>query len=860
MQRNKYLEAILNKPRQCSLIGIITAVVVIGAGAIFIFWPILSGKRLFGLTLYHYIYFTMMQHYVYGLGILPNWWPAYNSGYPVSLTLDAFLNPVFIAALKFLPAFLANNLMILMFFVINGLSLYALARALKLSRTASIVAMISYAFSGVIMEYTPITGITALMPFLPLSFLCCLKIFEGKTRWFWFWLPLLIYSWIGGWSEMIVYALVAIGLFGIYLVIKNRHSENFSYYRPAMFFGAIAASVIVLLPWFLSILNFISYSSRNGGRTVEAAAYMPTTISHLLYIIYPRLTVFNGELLPLIHLNGYGYFLFIGMLPLFLVIASFLIQNKKEKKYLLFFMGLFGAAILMTVDHSPLFWLFHQIPVLKWFGGYWKWSFIIVFSSAILAGYGIDHIKDFFNHRFSKKILIAFWIIMIMSLLGAGLITIFDQQIKSAVITYGIAHYKNTPDRALPRSDNYYRNVIKDMTDSLVNAFSLKNRLMLLTIGLWLLTLIHFTVGKYGLMPQEQWRLLAIPVTLLGSSLIWTGFLNGPPVSYLKTEPATAHYLHSVEPYTAGSLPLTTETAKTLTPYRIYLYTPDQYVSVISEKYDISLAQGQNNQREQLSYEIMEDNAHLNFNFDTFQNHQTLTLQRLQDMGYLVRQQGALTQEQYLNNSPFIKYVKDFSNKDNFKILGALNIKYIISPIELGGELSPIFTTHVINNKVPVYIYQNPYFMPRWYFANMVKWTEANDKAAIQDFKTIDDFKKVTLLEKLNVSDPAIITKPDLRDNFEVELYAPGKLLVKTNTKNYRFLIFSESKVPFWQASINGETTPLYTANYLYQAVLVPPGENMVEFRYPDLRERAIISLQALLSKQFPSKKTSTIK
>ena len=58
---------------------------------------------------------------------------------------------------------------------------------------------------------------------------------------------------------MIVYALVAVGFFSIYLILKNRHSENFTYYYPAMFYGAIATSVVVLLPWFLSILNFISY-------------------------------------------------------------------------------------------------------------------------------------------------------------------------------------------------------------------------------------------------------------------------------------------------------------------------------------------------------------------------------------------------------------------------------------------------------------------------------------------------------------------------------------------------------------------------------------------------------------------------
>ena len=191
---------------------------VLTLGALYLFWPELAGKFLFpqsNIGLYHYMYFTQMRYFVYDLGMLPNWWPAYNSGYPINLTLDAFLNPIFIIALKYIPPFFANNLMVFVFFIINGLGLYAFARALELSRIGSLISAIAYSFSGVVVQFAPTTGIVALMPFLPLSFLCCLKILRGKAVWFWPWLALLLYSWIGGWSETMVYALVAIGFFAV---------------------------------------------------------------------------------------------------------------------------------------------------------------------------------------------------------------------------------------------------------------------------------------------------------------------------------------------------------------------------------------------------------------------------------------------------------------------------------------------------------------------------------------------------------------------------------------------------------------------------------------------------------------------
>lgn len=820
-------------------------ILTIGAGALFLFGPMLFGKLLFPQTsagFYHYMYFTVMKYFVYNLHTLPNWWPGYDSGYPINLTLDAFLNPIFILALKFLPAFTANNIMVFFFFVLNGLSLYAFARALKLTRVASLISALSYAFSGVIMKYTPITGITALMPFLPLSFLCCLKIMQNKTKWIWIWLLLLVYSWIGGWSEMIVYALIAVGFFAIYLGMKEKIVGSFGYQRLILFFSAIIASILILLPWFLSILYFISSSNRNGGVMARTSDSMPTTISHLVHMIYPRLSIFYGELLPFFSFSTNDYFLYIGALPLFLVFVSFFIKNKKEEGHLIFFLSLAVGSVLMTINHSPLFWLLHQMPVLQWFRGYWKWSFVIVFSLAILAGYGADHIKDFFKHRFSKYALIISWAVIIVSLLGAGAIALFDNQIQSSIASYGISHYQNTPNRVFGRSDNYYQGIIETMSQSLVNAFSLKNTWVQFTIILWLIVLIHITLGKYEILSWQKWRLSAILITFIGSVFMWTGFYGNTPVSYLKTEPATAAYLHSINPYRSNALPLIAEKLS-FEPYRIFLYTPDQFIAELSEKYKVNVAS--NEIRALFDREMMDGNTHIAFNFDTFFNHQTLASQRLVDTYYLSKQQKRFTQESYADATIFNEYVKAFSKEKNMRLLGALNIKYILTPFSLENEQEPIFTTYITDNKLPIHVFENPYFMPRWYFAKNIKWVETEN--AWEEFQKISDFHQMTLLEKITSNDPALITKPDSQDTLALQLYTAGKLQIKTKTKNYRFLIFSENKQPFWQVTINNRPTPLYTANYLYQAVLVPPGENVVEFHYPNLWEQGLISAQSYL-------------
>lgn len=833
------------------------ALLVFIAGALILFWPELAGKNfppMHFIGLYHYIYFTAMGYFINTLGILPNWWPAYDSGYPINLTLDAFLNPIFLLTLKFLPPFLANNLMIFFLFIINGLSFYVLARNLKLSRVGSLIGAISYAFSGVVIRHSVVTGIAALMPFLPLSFLCLLKIFDGRLKWFWAWLALMIYAWIGGWSEMVIYALTALFFFAVYLIFQKRSSENFSYKYPLLFFAVIPISMALLAPWFLSVLHFIADSSRSGGADLAAASFMPTTPSHFLHMLNPRISVPYGDLLPFFPLGNHPNFLFFGTLPLLLALSVFFIKNIKENKYLPFFIGLAAGSVLMTINHSPLFWLFHQLPVLKWFGGYWKWSFVIVFSLAMLAGYGMDNIEDFFKHRFSKRALIILWTLFALAALGAGMVAVFDGQIESFITSYGVTHYQNTPDRIFTRSGTYYEDLIGTIAASLTYNFSFKSGWVILMSSLWFFALLYLTLGKYAGFDRQKWRAAGVAVAFAGSVLPWYGVMEGPKTSYLKEEPETAKYIHASENYSSYKLPLDSS-SKDLAPFRIFIYTPEQFVAELSQKYGVNLAA--KDTRDPLTKELMDDNAHIFFGFDTFKNHQTLIVKRLLDASMTVLRQNITDENRFTMTTAFEKFVGDFSSEKNMRLLGAFNVKYILTPIALNNA-RPVFETRVIQNKIPVYVYRNPYFMPRWYFADSVLWTASDDAGALKALDGINDFKKTTLLETLTPSDPALSAKSSPDDTIELEFYTAGNLRLKTKTKNYRFLVFSESRFPdFWQASISGKDTPIYTANYLYQALLVPPGENIVEFRYPKLSEQGLIVLNKRVGSMFNQLKSN---
>jgi len=60
-------------------------------------------------------------------------------------------------------------------------------------------------------------------------------------------------------------------------------------------------------------------------------------------------------------------------------------------------------------------------------------------------------------------------------------------------------------------------------------------------------------------------------------------------------------------------------------------------------------------------------------------------------------------------------------------------------------------------------------------------------------------------------------------------------LSVNTETTADEWLVFSESAMPGWVATVDGVPAKIYTANYLFQAIQAPPGEHQIEWRYEDI-------------------------
>jgi hypothetical protein len=82
-----------------------------------------------------------------------------------------------------------------------------------------------------------------------------------------------------------------------------------------------------------------------------------------------------------------------------------------------------------------------------------------------------------------------------------------------------------------------------------------------------------------------------------------------------------------------------------------------------------------------------------------------------------------------------------------------------------------------------------------------------------------------------------------------IAAYEASRLVVETSSATAAVLVVSELNYPGWVATIDGEPSPIHTANFLLRAVVVPSGKHQVEMLYtaPAAQIGALISAISIL-------------
>jgi len=772
-----------------------------------VFWPILLGNKVFfggDIVFYFYPIFSFLGKSIGNIIKLNFWLPSILSGFPVYTSLTGgffyFLNIIFYQIFSFITAY---HLITFLNFFATALLIYYFVRNLKLSKTASLIAALTYVLSQLIIGYQAIAPLTNIYFLLPLLFLSLIKISQRKYRYILVGGVGLGISWLSGHPQFIFFAIVASFFYAIFLDWKK-----FKVVKSLLAIGlfSIPIGLFQLLP----SAKFASFSVRSLGLSYQQAKAGALTITDLISYLFPYFEI------PYFGWGGQGQ-LYIGVLSLFFALLAVFYQfkawkrKKKLNKTVLFFIFLYLFALLCAIPYSPLFFLMHFLPVFKYFRGPLRWMQVGIFALAILTAYGYG--------CFLKKPKISEKAIKIFSRLVYGLIglvfvwNVFFWLFGNKII-YFLKKYFNKrlyrQTTQLPLT--YYYDLIEEHIAVVFNNFNLTNYRFLIIFSFILLS--YCLVKNYfqGKISKGKFKFLIILVISLNLLTNYWGRIQFISRQLYLREPETVKIIKSLEE----------------NPYRFRIFS---FMPGFSEYHRLTAPHNPNNKDLFIfQSEMIAPNLNILYDIQSIDGYDNMMPRRnARVLAELGSDRATLGNKLSNREISLDEKIKEFLSHLN--LLSMQNVKYIISAYRLDDErLNLIKEVQATSFEISIYIYENLEVLPRFYFAENTEFIGDDEIENFDLFLNPElDFGEVTLIEcgqcksyQKRTNNSAEIT---------IEKYGE-EIKLKTKTNQIQWLIFGESNLPKWQVYIDGELVNIYTANYLFQAIELPEGEHFVEFKY----------------------------
>lgn len=166
----------------------------------------------------------------------------------------------------------------------------------------------------------------------------------------------------------------------------------------------------------------------------------------------------------------------------------------------------------------------------------------------------------------------------------------------------------------------------------------------------------------------------------------------------------------------------------------------------------------------------------------------------------------------------------DVAGLNNPLFWGLMNVKYIISnqPDSTAG-------IGLVYNGAQKKVYLNLSSLPRAFFVN--RYEVADGLSILNKIATLSfDPRDVVYF----MEDPSLqIEPPHPAAKVEFVRYGMQDFEIQTTTGGNNLLFLSETYYPGgWKAFIDGKETPIFRANYLFRAVVVPGGIHRLEMKF----------------------------
>jgi hypothetical protein len=193
----------------------------------------------------------------------------------------------------------------------------------------------------------------------------------------------------------------------------------------------------------------------------------------------------------------------------------------------------------------------------------------------------------------------------------------------------------------------------------------------------------------------------------------------------------------------------------------------------------------------------------------------------------------------------FLKFAHMIEPERRFRLLGALNVKYVVSFHSIDA---PGITAVRHFPEHPSWLYQINQSVPRVYV--VPKATVEKDPNNILTRLSTADFD--SLREVILDRPHQLPTSAEGRffSHASIVEYTNRQVTIRTSLSDSGVLVLADSFYPGWRAYVNGSEKQILRANFFFRGVPLPSGEHTVVFRYEprSFLVGALISLLTLLA------------
>jgi len=633
---------------------------------------------------------------------------------------------------------------------------------------------------------------------------------------------------LAGFAQIMFYEYVVLFFWMIFLVWQRRKEmSRYLRLRPILGFAAITV-VGILIGGRQSLPSavFINDTIRSSTLAMEKGVVPKPT--ELLTMVLPEYIS-----LPFFGAGSPG--LYAGALGLLAALFGLVFYRTEIS---LFFAASYGV-ILAIAFRLPVFgWLNDHIPPFSHMSGQFRWLVAGALPLAYLAGHGFEALvrEDWPQERVRRWLNSVGWaigLIVVVCLVG-GVAVYFvqtHQALQQRIVDWRFLHHAKT------FSNEYYLHILQTTLDGIAQNFSIVQ--WRLIVPLIILVASFFLIRRRLIVGMEKRTFLMLAMGLVAANVILIPLAKLEsayvPASVLDPEPQIVREIKTRE--------------HDPNAFRIAGF-------LIGDSIFWDILSGQDVRPEAIAAiyrELLINNMNVFYGIqriDGMEPYRTLRHNQFLDtvlfpkgLSVFDASSSALVTDslhRYVNTDVLKDVSLDEKVKDllSHKVLLSMsNVKYVYSLIPL---TDPDFKEILMEKNsfvpVPVHLYENIKVMPRIYFVQRPQFFLGKDIDLLRGLAAAKDFAGTAVIECAACQNKS--KKPGShKSSFSVVRYENGLVSLRTSTDQERWLVFGESFVPGWVATVDGAPVPMYRANYLFQAIQIPAGEHMIEFRYHDIIE-----------------------